>query len=77
MDNYLSKFKVSKQSELQALAVEIHEALAIPIPMLCGLIKRKGLSCVRTEFTETQKGDGKDKKALFLWKLKNIKIKYD
>ena len=43
-------------------------------PRIMSLIKTKGYQFIFETFEEIKKGDGKNKKALFIWKAKQIKI---
>lgn len=63
----------------QLLAGEIYEHFGkrLPFPQIIGIISRKGERGVREAFSETIKGNGKDKLALFLWACKQQKISFE
>lgn len=77
LSRYASKFKfVKPTSEKQVLAAEIYEYFhkRIPFVRIATEIKRLGVQCVREVFIETRKSDCRNERALFLWKLSQIKV---
>jgi hypothetical protein len=73
---YISKFKITKKGEEQTLADEIYLAYnkKIKYPHLMKIIKEKGIVFVRETFNECK--EAKEPFKLFLWKVKNCKVRW-
>lgn len=68
------KVSNKKQNPKTALADEIYNLWGITFPHAMKLITDKGIQCVREVFEEVKKASCKNPPALFLWKLKQIKV---
>jgi hypothetical protein len=75
----LSRFKVKPASNInhernKALAQEIRELWAIPIPRMMRTIKLKGYQFIWECYNECKKSNARNPAALFQWKLKQVKV---
>lgn len=75
---YIQKFKKTQKnlSEDQVLADEVWKYFGkrLAFPRIMKEIKTKGKVFVRETMIEIQKGNARDRLALFLWKIKNCKV---
>jgi hypothetical protein len=76
----LARFKVKKVSNQDhakktALAGEISQIWAIPVPRLMKAINEKGYTFILQTFNEVRKNpNARNPAALFLWTIKNCKV---
>jgi hypothetical protein len=76
----LSRFQVKPASNInhernRALAAEISQPWAIPIPRLMKYISQKGYQFIQETFHQVQKNpNARNPAALFLWTVKNCKV---
>lgn len=70
------KLRGGKLNPKSELAREVYEAWGISFPRVMKLITEKGIVCCREVFEEVKKASCKNPPALFLWRLKNIKIDF-
>jgi hypothetical protein len=75
----LSRFQVKQVSNLDhakktALCEEISQAFGLPIPRLMKLISVKGYQFCLETFHQVQKAQARNPAALFLWKIKQVKV---
>lgn len=70
------KLRSGKLNPKSELAREIYEAWGISFPRVMKLITEKGIQCVREVFEEVKKASCKNPPALFLWRLRNIKVDF-
>jgi hypothetical protein len=65
-------------NQAQAVAAEIYEYFhkKLSYPRIIGIVSRKGPQAVRECFQEIQKGDAKNKLALFIWKTNRMTVRW-
>ena len=74
---YNKAFKIGG-NELHFLADELYSYFnkQIAFSRLMRIIKTTGKQCVRELFEEVKKSEAENRLSLFLWKIKNTKIKW-
>jgi|SRR5215216_3946976 len=76
----INRLKVKPASNInhernRALAAEISQLWAIPIPRLMKYISQKGYQFIQETFHQVQKNpNARNPAALFLWTIKNCKV---
>lgn len=71
------KSRVYSSEQGLAERIWLYFGKRLPFPRIVRMIKLKGFQAVYETFSEVEKSKAKDCLALFVWKIKNIKIVWD
>lgn len=79
MRSYLKKFTIGNPNKNHALADQIYNYFGkkIAFSRIMRIITEKGYQATYEMWNEVRKSDAMNPIALFLWKVKNVKIKWD
>lgn len=78
-EKIIRRLKTKKSNKELVLADEIYRYFdkKLPFPRIMRMIKEKGWQAIYEVFNELRKTDARNKLSLFIWIVKNIKIKWD
>jgi hypothetical protein len=77
-EKYLKKFKIGNPNQDHFIADQIYQGLGkgLPFPRIMAIIKSHGRQFAYETWNEIRQQNVRNPVALFLWKVKNNKIKF-